>query len=321
MVLVTGATGFIGSHLVDRLAAGGHRVRCLVRSTSSRRYLPQGLEVVFGDLRTGQDLGRALEGVKTVFHLAGVTRAARPADYYEGNTEATRNLLRVCSGVCRLIHVSSLAAVGPGRDFGGVDEESEPHPFTPYGRSKLEAERLVLESRLGERAVIVRPPVVYGPRDRDVFLVIRSAARGFMLTIGKEESYFSAIYVKDLVDGLLAAEAAAGGGIYFLAHPEAVSWSEFGRTVAEIRGSNCRMLAVPPAMAAGIAMAAEWWARRTGVPGILSRHKVAEARCRYWICATAKASRELGFRARTALAAGLRETIAWYEEAGWLERR
>ncbi len=173
--LVTGATGFIGSHLVEVLVSRGWRVRCLVRRPAE---LPEGAEAVHGDL-AGAGLERAAAGVEVVFHLAGVTKARRAREYYEGNARGTAALVEACAGVPRFVHVSSLAAVGPSADSVPLTEDAEPAPFTHYGKSKLEAERIVRASALGERAVIVRPPVVYGPRDTDVLHFFRAAARGF----------------------------------------------------------------------------------------------------------------------------------------------
>ncbi|HZT29316.1 MAG TPA: NAD-dependent epimerase/dehydratase family protein [Bryobacteraceae bacterium] len=320
MVLVTGGTGFIGSHLVERLVSLGRPVRCLLRRSSSPRYLPRsGVEVVYGDLATGAGLAEALRGVDTVVHLAGVTKALSAEAYYAGNARATGTLLSFCGDVRRFVHVSSQAAAGPSADGTPVTEEAEPHPVSHYGRSKLASEQILRNSPLGKQAVTVRPPVVYGPRDTDVFHIFRTAVRGWMLRIGREERFFSIVYVKDLVEGLLAAAEGEAGRTYFLAQPEAVSWSEFGSTAASLAGKQIRMLAVPRAAASGVGLVGEWWSRLTGRPVILSREKVAEACCRYWICDSGRARRELGFETKHDLRAGMAETLAWYREAGWLK--
>ena len=265
--------------------------------------------------------GRALvEGVDTAIHLAGVTKALRPADYYAGNAGATETLLRALGGrAIHLVHVSSLAAIGPSRDGAPVAEDAEPHPLTNYGRAKLEAERMVRAA--APEAVIVRPPVVYGPRDTDVFQMLRSISRGWALAIAGGERWFSAIYVADLVDGLIAAARSpqARGRTYFLAHPKPVSWSELAATAAGIMGRKARVIEVPVPLALAVGYGAEVWARITGVPGIVSREKVAEARCACWTCDTTRAARELAYAAPTPLTSGLALTLAWYKEAGWLK--
>jgi nucleoside-diphosphate-sugar epimerase len=316
MTLVTGATGFVGGHLVGKFAAIGESVRCLVRRQAA---LPPEVETVYGDLTSGRGLEDALRGVDSVIHLAGVTKALTADAYYAGNARATETLARALSGrSVRLVHVSSLAAIGPSPDGTPVAEDAEPHPVSSYGKSKLEAERVL--RRLLPGAVIVRPPVVYGPRDTDVFQLLRSISKGFVLEISGGERWFSAIYVEDLVEGLMAALRGpeGAGRAYFLAYPKVASWSELSGLAARIMGRTPRVLRIGPGLAKAVGYCAELWARVTRKPGIVSRDKVAEAQCRYWTCDTRRAAAELGFQARTPLEAGLARTLAWYKEAGWL---
>jgi nucleoside-diphosphate-sugar epimerase len=320
--LVTGATGFIGSHLAERLVAAGMEVRCLVRPSSSRRYLPlSSVVLVEGDLATGRGLSEACGGADVVFHLAGATKARHIADYYRGNVEATASLVRASTNVPRLVHVSSLAAVGPSPDGLPLTEDATPHPLTHYGKSKLLGETIVRDSALCSRSVIVRPPVVYGPRDTDILPLFRAAARGFLPVIGGGERWFSAVYVKDLVEGLLAAAQcpAAAGRTYFIAHPRPVTWSEWGAQAAALLGRRARTVTAPRRLAWAVGLGGEAWSWISGRPGILSREKIAEAGCRYWTCDPARAAGELGFRAPTDLRQGMTETLAWYREAGWLK--
>jgi dihydroflavonol-4-reductase len=318
MVLVTGATGFIGRHLVEELCALGKPPRCLVRREGFRWEFP-GVEFAIADLATGTGLEAAVRGVDLIIHLAGVTKAVRPRDYYTGNTRATENLARAISGrPIRLVHVSSLAALGPSPDGVPVTEDSEPHPLTHYGRSKLEAEQLV--RTLVPGAVILRPPVVYGPRDTGVFQVIQPVSRGVAVEIAGGERWLSAIYVKDLVEGLLAAAASpqAAGRAYFLAHPQPVSWSELESTAARLMGRRTRVLRIPTSVARAVGYGAEFWSRVSRKPSVFSRDKIREALCRSWTCDTRRAAAELDFHARTSLEIGLAATLAWYKEAGWL---
>jgi nucleoside-diphosphate-sugar epimerase len=320
MILVTGGTGFIGSHLLQKLSELGEPTRILVRPRRVSPQFPEGMESVSGNLISGDGVPEALHGVDTVIHLAGVTKALHQRDYYTGNVRGTETLARAMQGrSIRLVHVSSLAAIGPSQANAPVQEDADPRPLTHYGKSKLEAERIV--RALAPDAVIVRPPVVYGPRDTDVFALLKSISKGLVLEIAGGERRFSAIYVEDLVEGLIAAARApsAAGRAYFLAHPKPASWSELAAIAAGVMDVHPRVLRIPLGVANGAAFCAELWSRVTRVPGIISREKVSEAQCTAWICDSGRAAAELGFVARTPLGAGLAKTLAWYREAGWLK--
>jgi dihydroflavonol-4-reductase len=324
--LVTGATGFVGSHLVERLLEAGFRVRCLVRKTSALGNLPKhpGLELAYGDVGGNAGLDAAVAGARIVFHAAGVTKALGPKEYYRGNVEGTRHLLRACAEAApppeRFVHVSSLAAIGPGAETAPVGDDAEPRPLTHYGRSKLGAECAVRQSALAAQATIVRPAVVYGPRDTDVLHLFRAARQGLLVRIGREESLAAIIYVKDLADLLLAAALApqAAGRSYFGANPDPVTWDELAGCAAAVMGRRLKSVSIPAGAAWLVGLCAEQVSRMRGKPGIISREKVAEARCRYWTCDTSGARRDLGFSPRYSIRAGVAETLAWYREQGWL---
>lgn len=325
-ILVTGATGFIGSHLCERLIAEGAQVRYLIRPVTSRGYRflpPSGACPVLGNLVSGAGLEPAVEGVDLIFHVAGVTKALRAADYDQGNVQATGNLVQACgraSAASRFIHVSSLAAAGPSADGTPVREDDPARPVSEYGRSKFRAETVVRESAVSGRASIVRPPVVYGPRDRDVLQAFRAVSRGMMLKIGSGASYFSYIHVRDLVEGLLAVarSTSAGGRTYNLANPQPITWAEFAHVSARVMMRKARILSVPVQAAMLLGAAADLWARSRKRPGILSRDKVREAACRYWTCDTSRAERELGYKPQLSFHEGAALTLAWYREEGWL---
>jgi len=321
VILVTGGTGFIGSHLLDRLADAGEPVRVLVRPKAARpkMVLPRGVEAVSGDLVTGEGLSEAARGAGAIIHIAGVLKALKPDDYYRGNVRATENLARAAAPGTRFVHVSSLAVCGPSPADGSLNEDSETRPLTHYGKSKLEAER-ILRSLLPQ-AVIVRPPVVYGPRDTGVYPLLKSISRGVALQIAGGERWLSFIYVRDLVDGILAASTSprALGRTYFLSHAQPVNWSHLRDAAARVMGRKPLVLRVPVSAAYGIGYLAELWSALTRQPGMVSREKIGEAVCPRWVCDSRRAASELGFEARTSLDAGLAETLAWYKEAGWVK--
>ena len=316
-ILVTGATGFIGRRLVNRLTAQGAEVRCLVR----REVSIPGATVVRGDLARGDGLAQAAAGVELVLHLAGTTKALRRRDYFEGNTRATRNLLSACSPRTKLVHISSLAAAGPSLDGRPLVEQVSPHPVSAYGRSKFEAEQAVRTSPLSGRAVILRPAVVYGPGDTDVFQVFRSVRQGLFFTVGRGESRFSYIYVDDLVEAILmAAESrSAEGNTYFISNPAPVAWSDFAALAGRLLSTRFTTLRVPQSPAYVAAFMAEIAARLRAKPGIFSRDKVREAIHACWTCDPSLARRDFRFQADTSLEDGMAVTLCWYKEAGWLK--
>jgi nucleoside-diphosphate-sugar epimerase len=319
MIVITGGTGFIGSHLTKRLQSSGERIRALSRRPAPVQDPTSSTQWVQSDFSDSLALERALDGAKTVIHLAGVTKALRPADYIEGNVRTTERLARAAARCgLRFVHVSSLAAIGPSLNGVPVTEDSEPHPVSEYGRSKLAAE-LAVRSLLPD-AVIVRPPVVYGPGDTDVFQLLKSISRGLVLEIAGGERWFSAIYVEDLVNGILAAARSdcSPGRAYFLTHPKASTWSDLAAAASRIMHRRPRVVRVTLAVAKGVGFGAELWSRMTRKPGIISRDKIAEAVCPCWTCDHRRAAAELGFTASTPLEDGLARTLAWYKEAGWL---
>ncbi len=303
MILVTGGTGFIGGHLIDRLTESGLRWRQVKREHFAD---PRALEL-------------SLEGVDTVIHLAGATKALSARGYLDVNVGLTETLVRALEGrAVRMVHVSSLAAAGPGEAPIPLDETIEPHPISDYGKSKLEAERVVRKAR--PDAVIVRPPVVYGPRETGVFKILKSISRGFALEIGGGKRWFSHIYVGDLVEGLIAAVRSprAAGRTYYMAYPYPASWRDLAESAAAIMRQRPRVLPVPIAAARAVGFAADCWAAISRRPATVSRDKVTEAQCNWWVCDCSRARQELGFEATTSLEEGLAATLAWYKEAGWI---
>ncbi len=189
LVLITGATGFIGSHLAEELHRKGYKLRCLVRKTSNLRWLKHlPIEYIYGDLFDAEMLRRSVEGVDYVYHVAGVTKAKNREEYFRGNHLGTRNLLdavrEVKPDLKRFILVSSLAAVGPSLNGQPVDETTHYHPITSYGESKMEAEKECLQLTDSIPVTVVRPPAVYGPRDKDIFAFFDTMNKGLQPMIG-----------------------------------------------------------------------------------------------------------------------------------------
>lgn len=318
--LVTGGHGFIGSHLCEALTARGHRVRVLARPGSDLSALA-GLpvEVVRGDLLDPPSLPAAVAGMDWVFHLAGALKGFSEADLLRANRDGTANLVAACpGGLGRFILVSSLAAAGPSPGGPAPRAEGPEAPLTWYGRSKLEGERVVRASGLA--AVILRPPVVFGPRDRDVLTYFRIAQRGLLPVPAGPERHYSIIFAPDLALGLLrAAETPlAAGAILPLVNPEPVSWLELGRHIGQALGVRGRVLRLPVPAVRVAGRIAGLVARIQGRPAIFSPQKVLEMLAPAWVASPEPASRLLGWTAPTPLDQALWQTVRWYRDHAWL---
>ena len=325
LTLVTGATGFVGSHLVDRLIERGANVRCLVRKSSDLRYLKHPkIDLAYGGLDHQTDWGSVLDGVNTIYHVAGLTFARRARDYYTVNHKGTEAIvgaaLKHRDRIRRFVLISSLAAVGPSRDGEPVTEETEPNPITPYGRSKLMGEEAVWAVRDLLPVTVVRPPAVYGPRDYGVFEFFKSISRGVSPQIGRYEKQLSLVHARDLADGIiLAGESEASiGRAYFISSEEIYTMGAVADRLAHVLSRRARTVTIPKAVAYAVALAAEGAAALLGKTPVLNRDKVTDLSQRGWACSVERARRELGYRQQVPLTEGLSETAEWYKKQGWL---
>lgn len=321
---MTGGTGFIGSHLVDALVTQGAQVRVFVRPTSDlSRVAHETVERVVGEFTNPRILNQALQDIDVVFHLAALTRARSAREYVTVNGDGTRALMAAIRTSHprprRLVSVSSLAAVGPATRGIPVEPAQIPHPITAYGRSKLEGELACLAAAEELEVVILRPPAVYGPRDRDLYLSFLLAMRGILPVPSGPERHLQFIHVQDLVEAMVrAATAPRASGIYHVAEPQAYSWREIGMWIAKAVGRQVRTVRVPHWGVHVAAMVSEWGAALRGRATIFNREKVQEMLAPGWLCETAGAKRDLGFEVRIPLPAGFAATAAWYREQGWL---
>lgn len=254
-----------------------------------------------------------------MLHLAAATRALDEETFFRVNVEGTRRLaeaMEADGGRRRLVYLSSLAAVGPSRGRP-VHPDDEPRPLTAYGRSKLEGEREIRD-RPAIDAVVLRPPAVYGPRDRDLLIFFRLARWGFLPVAGPADRKVQLIHAADLAEALLAAvDAREADGVYHVAEPVAYGWGDVLDLMGAAVGRAGRRVRVPEAVLRAAAAASEAVARVTRRPAIFDREKARELLAG-WTCETESARRELGFEASVPLADGLRETAGWYRERNWL---
>lgn len=324
-VFITGATGFVGSFLAESLVEAQHEVRCLVRKTSSLRWIADlDIDCFYGSLFDKKSLVRGMEDCDIVYHVAGVTKARTKEEYFRANYEGTKNIVDAAlehkKKITKLIYVSSQTAVGPSPTLIPIDESHPPNPITDYGRSKLAAEEYVKSVMKHLPMTIVRPPAVYGPRDTDILEFFRTVKLGIIPKLGGAEKYLSLIHVRDLVRGILLAAQndKTNGETYFLTSPEPYAWDEVSRITLKVLQKRGINLPVPIALMKGIAFLSEALSALTKKPALVNKQKVIDMEQNFWTCSPNKAKNDLGFEAEIKLENGIRETLIWYKEQKWL---
>jgi nucleoside-diphosphate-sugar epimerase len=324
--LVTGATGFVGSHMAELLVEKGWEVVCPVRDMSNLRNLSgiQARAIPLADV--GSEVGEN-QGFDYVIHLAGATRARDYRGYNEANVESTRRLLELFSNpvtnsnLKRFVLIGSQAACGPSPDDGTPVTEADPLcPISLYGRSKLEAEEVALSFTDRVPVTIIRPPTVFGPRDTDVLGVFKCTRYRLAPCLAGPDRMISIIYVEDLVAGILTAALASRsrGEVYFLANPKPVVWREFVLQVARIAGCRSITLRVPLLAMRLAAVAGDLLGKVRKTPPLFRSEKLEEMKQIAWVCSTEKAYRHLRWRPGTPLSAAIEKTLGWYRAHGWI---
>lgn len=325
--LITGATGFIGTTLVERLRARGDDVRALVRDPVKAREIRElGAEVYRGDVARPDSLTDAVPDVDVIVHLAGLVKAVTRQELFSVNAGGTRALAKAAaqSSRARFVLVSSLAAAGPSQPGVPRVETDRPAPVSVYGQSKLAAEDALREFASDIDASIVRPPIVYGPRDKE-FLpsLLRLARTGVIAKSGLGDKRYSIIHVDDLVSLIIgAAEKGArvdetgSSGVYFCSDGVEYTWEALGRGALAALGRRGAVVAIPEFVTWLAAGAASMTAQMTGKAAILSLDKMMEIREPAWTCSPEKARRELGWKARVSFVEGMRDSVRWFRDQG-----
>ncbi|HEY2067631.1 MAG TPA: NAD-dependent epimerase/dehydratase family protein [Gemmatimonadaceae bacterium] len=327
IAVVTGSTGFIGSHLVDGLLARGATVRALVRPETPASRRDERIPHWEADLLDDRSVreSKIWDGATHVFHLAGVTKGRTLSHFRAGNVFPTANVLAALAArngpKPHVVMMSSQAAAGPASSPDApVRETDRPLPVENYGRSKLQAEQAVTRYRDDLPITILRPAAVYGPRDRDFLAVFRQASRRVALHAVPQDHAFSVVHVEDVVSAaLVAAEhGSSAGKVYFVADDELVTWRRLYDLVAQEAGAKPIQLQVPLPAVRLAARAGELVSSITGRSSNFNRNKAAMARPRWWLCDASRAREELGWAPQVTLQQGVHDTYLWYVNAGWL---
>jgi len=325
-VLVTGASGFLGSHVAEQLASQGHEVRLLLRRTSNRRFLTAfSFEVATGDVTDRASLLSAVAGIDAIVHTAGLVKARNEAEFQAVNSQGTANLLAAITQATptlkRFVHVSSLAAHGPSDDGASQPAAAAANPVSAYGRSKLAGERFVRESAIAARAIVFRPPVIFGPRDAALVPFFRLARMRVAPLLMGGHNRISIVYVEDVARAIVqatTAEADVGGKTYCPEDGRVHTWRDLLAAVEEAVGHSALRISAPRWAFDGAALASEafGFAARRAVS--LTRDKVREMAQRHWVCSSEELQRDLGWSARVDIREGARLTAEWYRREGWI---
>jgi nucleoside-diphosphate-sugar epimerase len=316
-VSITGATGFLGYHLALAFRQSGWEVRAVVRP-GSVKPLPPGIVPVEAPLARAW-LERAFVGADLVVHAAAAIRAPSEIAFTAANVESTRAVVEAANAAgARLLHISSVAAIGPASAASPAREDDAPHPINGYGRSKLAAEAVVRETAR-TAWTIVRPSAVYGPRDRGFLPLFRMARRGLFLYAAPAATAFTFVYVDDLVDALLrtGSDDRAIGQTFFVGHPDAITTETFLRTIAKAERQSYRPRVLAPVVLDAAAAVGEL-AWRLGRQPLIDRGRLAELRSGGFVCSVDRIRDALGFVAPTAIRDGVERTTRWYRESGWI---
>ena len=329
-ILITGASGFIGSFIVEEALRRGFETWAAVRKSSSREWLKdERINFIELNLSSKAQLVEQLKGkaFDYVVHAAGVTKCLNKADFRRINTEGTKNLvdalIETGLPLKRLVFVSSLSVFGAIKEqqpYEEIRESDMPQPNTEYGRSKLAAEQYL--DSLGSRIpyIILRPTGVYGPKEKDYFIMAKSIKQHSDFAVGYRQQDITFVYVEDVVQAIfLALEKGENGRKYFLSDGQVYQSATFSKLIHEALGRPWWIrLTVPEWVLRIVTFCGEYTGRMTGKVTALNNDKYNILRQRNWRCDIEPARKELGYEPKVMLDEGVKRTIKWYQEHGWL---
>jgi nucleoside-diphosphate-sugar epimerase len=326
-ILVTGATGFIGSHLVERLLKSGYEIKATIRKTSNLRWLNDlPIELVDVSLQDKNSLESVVKDVDYIYHVAGLVAAKSYEEFVKANCETTRNLLEATynanNKLQRFVLVSSQTAAGPSESLDKPKTEDDvPNPITRYGKSKKESENIAKSFMSKLPITIVRPPAVYGPRDPAIKDIFKIANKGLATLIGFNKKYVSLIHSSDLTRGIqLAGESAnSAGEIYFITSNKFYTWDEI-MDAMKIALNNKIMIKIhlPHSLVLSLAAVSGFFGKFSQKPPVFDYEKGQDFIQNYWTCSPDKAKKDFNFISEISLEKGMLETANWYKAMKWI---
>lgn len=332
-ILITGASGFIGSAIVNKALDLGMEVWAAVRHSSSKQYLQdKRINFIELDLSSAQQMTQALSKLRFdyVVHAAGLTKALRQSDFFSVNTEGTKHFVEALKNsnqeLQRFVYMSSLSVFGAIKEqmpYQPIKETDTPRPNTAYGKSKWEAEKFLdglEEAGYDLPYVILRPTGVYGPREHDYYMMAKSIKEHVDFAAGWTRQDITFVYVDDVVQAVfLALDHGKKGRKYFLSDGNVYQSSTFSNLIHQELGCPWWIrVKAPIALLHVICKLCDAWGHLTGRLTALNNDKYNILRQRNWRCDIRPAVDELGFKPQWDLARGVRETIEWYKANGWL---
>ena len=323
--VVTGASGFVGSHLVDYLVEKNYKVRCIVRKTSSLKWLKgKDVEIHICELTDKEGLRKIFDGADYIYHVAGVVKSKKPEGYFKGNVDTTRTLLEAAlefkDNIKRFLVVSSQTSSGPSPLNNPLTEEDPCKPITTYGRSKLAQEELAKSFMDKLPITICKVAAVYGERDTEIFIFFKTFSKGLMTSIGLHDKQVSLLHVADVVRGLYlsATSEKAIGKSYFITSEKYYTWKEVGDVTSKVMNKKPIKVKVPHFLVYIIAAIAQFFSLFSSKAATLNIEKGKDITRPAWISDYRKAYKDFGFKQEISLEEGIRRTVEWYKQKKWL---
>lgn len=323
--MLTGATGFIGSHIAERLLKDNLTTHLFVRRQTplTRIFEEKGANLHVSPCLDDTILEKAIRDAEVIIHCAGATRAIHEKDFYTTNVEFTEKLLKLTCRPQQFIFISSQAAAGASTPITALKETDAPCPVSHYGKSKLAAENRVKDwgNANNNHYIILRPGVVFGPREKDLFISFKWINRGLFFVPGNGLKKISIIYIKDLVNAVMmsAVKDTSQGKTFFVCNDQGCSWQELGHIIQKtLNKTSCLRINIPENLMYCSAFFLDILSRATRKPFLVNRQKIIEAKQPAWLCSNQKIKKTVSWKPEIPIETGIQSTADWYIKNKWL---